>query len=68
MARLCDDLGLDPDWDQWAEETWAIEETRARAEGSPYADWPLPGDPEPDHDAQIDAAIARRLAREAQGP
>ena len=68
MARLCSDLGLDPDWDEWANEDWAIEETRTRAQGSPYADWPLPGAPEPDHADLMRAAVARRLAREAQGP
>jgi len=37
VARLCEALELTPDWSRWAEEDWAIEEARTRAEGSPYA-------------------------------
>ena len=37
IARLCKDLDLTPDWSQWADEDWAIEEAETQAEGSPYA-------------------------------
>ena len=37
VARMCRDLGLKPDWSQWAQEDWALAEARDRAPGSPYA-------------------------------
>jgi hypothetical protein len=37
IARVCRDLGLDPDWSQWAQEAWAQEEVRSGAAGSPFA-------------------------------
>jgi hypothetical protein len=36
-ARICKDLGLEPDWRLWAEEDWAIEEAQTRPKGSPFA-------------------------------
>jgi hypothetical protein len=46
MARICQDIGLDPDWGFWAKDHWAIEEAQSNAPGSPYArppDTPPPG-------------------------
>jgi hypothetical protein len=37
VALICRDLGLKPDWSQWAGEDWALAEARDRAPGSPYA-------------------------------
>jgi len=37
IARVCRDLGVVPDWNLWADEEWAHEETEARTPGSPYA-------------------------------
>jgi len=39
IARICWDLGLDPNWRRWAEDHWAVEEARTKAPGSPYAEW-----------------------------
>jgi hypothetical protein len=44
VKSLCKSLGLDPDWTELENEDWAIEETLSRAEGSPFADWPVPWD------------------------
>ncbi|MGZ3398694.1 MAG: hypothetical protein ACXWKX_05705 [Caulobacteraceae bacterium] len=38
VARLCRDLGLDPDWSELAEELWAVREVESGAVG-----WPLAG-------------------------
>jgi hypothetical protein len=40
VAKICRDLGVSPDWSQWAAEAWAVDEALARAPGSPYAGWP----------------------------
>ena len=37
IDRLCRDLGVEPDWDWWAKEDWAIAEARDKPHGSPYA-------------------------------
>ena len=37
VARVCQDLGLDPDWPRLAEEAWAREEIQSGAAGSPLA-------------------------------
>jgi len=37
VVRLCKALNLTPDWSQWADQDWAIEEAETGAEGSPYA-------------------------------
>ncbi|MGO4727404.1 MULTISPECIES: hypothetical protein [unclassified Inquilinus] len=37
VARLCRQLGIEPDWSRWAEEDWAIAEARDKPPGSPYA-------------------------------
>lgn len=47
IAEICRDLGLEPDWSLWAEETFAIEEARDRTPGSPYADMGPPAEPAP---------------------
>ncbi len=38
IDRLCEDLGLDPDWDRMAEEGWARAEIRSGKAGSPPTD------------------------------
>ena len=37
IARICADLGLEPDWRVWAGEPWAQTEAQVRPAGSPYA-------------------------------
>jgi hypothetical protein len=37
VALVCKDLGLQPDWDRWAAEPWAIAEAASGAPGSPFA-------------------------------
>jgi len=36
VARIAKAIGLNPDWDLWADEDWAEEDAEARAWGSPY--------------------------------
>lgn len=36
VERLCQDLGLSPDWSRWAGEGWLEEETPTRARFSPF--------------------------------
>ena len=36
VRRLCDMMGLTPDWRRWADEPWAEEEAEAGVVGSPY--------------------------------
>ncbi len=36
VRRLCDMLGLRPDWKRWANEPWADEEAEAGVVGSPF--------------------------------
>jgi hypothetical protein len=50
IALICADLGLEPDWDLWADEDWAYDETRAQAKGSPYADWVIDEEDEDEAD------------------
>ena len=50
-ARICRDLGLNPDWSLWEDEPWAKEEAEYRERsGSPFAPpgWrmPIPGPPD----------------------
>ena len=40
VARLCKDLGLDPDWAELAQELWAVREVESGDVG-----WPLAGSP-----------------------
>ena len=37
VARICADLGVEPDWSLFEDEDWAIAEARARPPGSPFA-------------------------------
>jgi len=37
IALICQDLGLDPDWDRWATRGWARKEAQESPPGSPYA-------------------------------
>ena len=36
VARLCKALGLDPDWEEFAQEDWARDEAREGVAGSPF--------------------------------
>ncbi len=36
VARVCEDLGLSPDWNALAREAWAVEEAASGAPGSPF--------------------------------
>jgi len=36
VRRLCDMIGLRPDWKRWADEPWADEEAQAGVPGTPY--------------------------------
>ncbi len=37
VARICQDLGVTPDWSLWEAEDWALGEAEAKLPGSPYA-------------------------------
>jgi hypothetical protein len=37
IALICQDLGLDPDWDRWENRRWARKEAETSPPGSPYA-------------------------------
>jgi len=37
IALICQDLGLDPDWDRWENRAWARDEAERSPPGSPYA-------------------------------
>ena len=37
IALICQDLGLDPDWDRWENRPWARQEAERSPPGSPYA-------------------------------
>jgi hypothetical protein len=54
VAMICEDLGLDPDWDHLAAEAWARAEIASGAEGSPFLDCDddeADGDEDEDEDA-----------------
>ena len=36
VAQICRDLGIEPDWEGWSTEDWAIDEGEAREPGSPF--------------------------------
>jgi len=42
IARICKDLGIEPVWELWDTEYWALEEARLKPPGSPYARPPAP--------------------------
>jgi hypothetical protein len=39
IANICDAMGLEFDWDQFAYDPWAMKEAETRPEGSPFAEW-----------------------------
>jgi len=46
VALICQDLGLEPDWDRWVMRGWARGEAQQSPPGSPYATVERPLDPE----------------------
>jgi hypothetical protein len=46
LGRLCDYLEIQPIWQRWRREPWAMDEARHKVPGSPYAE-PPPAEPEP---------------------
>jgi len=46
LGRLCDYLEIQPPWERWRREPWAMEEARRKVPGSPYAEPPA-AEPEP---------------------
>ena len=42
IALICQDLGIEPDWDRWKTRPWARKEAEQNWPGSPYAVDPLP--------------------------
>ena len=55
VAMICDDLGLQPDWNHLAAEAWAQAEIESGAQGSPFVDW----DPDADDDEESEDAPTR---------
>ena len=45
IALICQDLGLDPDWDRWENRPWARQEAETSPLGSPYATVEQPRNP-----------------------
>jgi hypothetical protein len=45
ISLICQDLGLTPDWDRWANQGWARREAEESPRGSPYATVERPPDP-----------------------
>ena len=45
IALICQDLGLEPDWDRWEARPWARKEAETSPPGSPYATVARPPDP-----------------------
>ena len=39
IANICDAMGLEFDWSQFAYDPWAMQEAEAQPEGSPFAEW-----------------------------
>jgi hypothetical protein len=39
VADICNALGLEFDWDQFAYDPWAMREAETQPEGSPFAEW-----------------------------
>jgi hypothetical protein len=48
VGRVCRDIGIEPDWDLWRTDHWAVEEARLKPPGSPYAVPPEPEEPKPE--------------------
>ena len=38
IAEICMALDVQPDWDLWADQDWAVEEAQTNSPGSPYAE------------------------------
>ncbi|MDE2292759.1 MAG: hypothetical protein KGL53_11815, partial [Elusimicrobia bacterium] len=51
VAMICQDLGLEPNWEHLAAEAWAQAEIESRAKGSPFVD-----DDDEDDDTEPDLA------------
>jgi hypothetical protein len=62
VANLCDAMGLEFDWSQFAYDPWAMQEAETEPEGSPFAEW-LASTQE---DAANDPPVAH--ARNGTGP
>jgi hypothetical protein len=60
VARICDDIGLAPDWSQWTGDGWSVEYTPPRG-----SDWPLPWKP---RRARIRQALAHAIASVPAAP
>jgi len=56
IARICRDLGIEPDWDLWRQDRWAVEEARLKPAGSPYADTAAPAEAAESEAAESEAA------------
>jgi hypothetical protein len=54
VAKICDDIGLAPDWSQWEEDGWAVDYTPPRG-----PQWPLPWKP---RRARVRQALAHAIA------
>jgi hypothetical protein len=39
VADICNAMGLEFDWSQFAYDPWAVQEAETQAEGSPFAEW-----------------------------
>ena len=61
IALICQDLGIEPDWDRWETRPWAVKEIEESPKGSPYASRERPDDPftpaEPTGIARLAACI-----------
>ena len=36
MSRVCRDIEIEPNWNRWAQDDWALEEARLKIPGSPF--------------------------------
>jgi hypothetical protein len=60
VAKICDDIGLTPDWSRWEGDGWAVEYTPPRG-----PEWPLPWKP---RRARVRQAITHAIASVPQAP
>jgi hypothetical protein len=75
IARICRDLGIEPVWELWETEYWALEEARLKPPGSPYARPPAsepekpkpeaPPQPHPGFDRTRTPSLEQQREREA---
>jgi len=73
VARICKDLGLDPDWERLSQEAWAQEEMATAPPGSPFITMPEGARPPPlagegDREAVERAGCAATPAAARAGP